>query len=240
MSGQAVADNLARIRERIAAVCARTGRPEGSVRLVGVTKRVPLPLVVEACRAGLRDLGENRVQDALERIEAVGGLLAAAGIGAETIRWHFIGHLQRNKAARASGRFALLHGVDSEELAGVLSRLAVQNGRTQSLLLEVNVSGEVQKSGVDPEAAPAIAARIGRLPGLELGGLMGMARYGAAEPELRATFAGLRSLADRLRTATGLPLPELSMGMSGDFEAAIAEGSTLVRIGTAIFGERQE
>ena len=240
MSGRAVADNLARVRERIAAACADVGRPEDSVQLVGVTKRIPLSTVVEACRAGLLDLGENRVQDALERMQTLSGLLPAAGLDPLRVRWHFIGHLQRNKAARAAGRFALLHGVDSEDLAGRLSRLAVREGRLEPILLEVNLTGEVQKSGVEPGAAEEIAERIGKLPGLELRGLMGMAGYGAGEQELRATFAGLRALAERLRSTTGLLLPELSMGMSSDFEAAIAEGATIVRIGTAIFGDRQD
>ena len=238
MTGPRVKENLERVRERIDAACARVGRTGESVQLVAVSKRIPLPLLVDACRAGQWALGENRVQDALSRQTELTAALAAAGLPADRVVWHFIGHLQGNKVARAVGRFDLLHGVDSLKLAQRLSGPADEGGRTERILLEVNISREPQKHGFSPVEVAETAARIGQLPGLELRGLMGMARSGAAEAELRTTFASLRRLAETAREFSGLSLPELSMGMSGDFEAAIAEGATIVRVGGAIFGER--
>ena len=239
MADHPVAERLAQVRERIAEACVRAGRSADAVKLVAVSKRIPLPLVVEACRAGQWDLGENRVAEAVDRQLELADLLVGAGLPVERLRWHFIGHLQSNKAGQAAGRFHLLHSVDSVKLAEKLSRLAVEAGRTETVLLEINISGEAQKHGLATEKASAVAARISCLPGLDLRGLMGMAKYGADESELRSSFALLRRLASDARAAAGLALPELSMGMSGDFEAAIAEGSTLVRIGGAIFGPRQ-
>lgn len=233
-----VADNLARIADRIIAACARSGRTRDDVRLVAVSKRIPLPALIEAAAAGQVRFGENRIQDALPRRDELARALAAAGVAAPPPEWHFIGHLQSNKARKAIGRFDLIHAVDSEKLAGRLSDLAVEAGLRQAVLLEVNVSGEDQKHGLSPDEAPAVAARAAALPGLDLRGFMGMARHGAPESELRATFAALRGLAEAARADSGRSLPELSMGMSGDFEIAIEEGATLVRIGTAVFGPR--
>ncbi len=238
MADQLVAERLARVRDRIAEACNRAGRSPEGVRLVAVSKRIALPLVVDACRTGQWDLGENRVVEAVDRQPELARLLTEAGLQAERLRWHFIGHLQSNKAGKAAGRFHMLHSVDSLKLAEKLSRLAVDEGRTETILLEINISGEAQKQGLAPGESGDIAAAIGSLPGLDLRGLMGMAKYGSSESELRTCFASLRLLAEDARSATGLALPELSMGMSGDFEAAIAEGSTLVRIGGAIFGPR--
>jgi pyridoxal phosphate enzyme (YggS family) len=240
MADHPVAERLARVRERIAEACQRAGRSTDTVKLVAVSKRIPLPLVVEACRAGQWDLGENRVAEAVDRQLELAGLLAGAGLPVERLRWHFIGHLQSNKAGRAVGRFHMLHSVDSVKLAEKLSRLAIEAGRTETVLLEINISGEAQKNGLATEETSDVVARISALPGLDLRGLMGMAKYGAGESELRSSFALLRRLAADARAAAGLELPELSMGMSDDFEAAIAEGSTLVRIGGAIFGPRQQ
>lgn len=231
-----VADSLLRVRERIDAACVRAGRPPRDVRLVAVTKFVPLPMVADACAAGQWDLGENRVQPALERMAALPPLLAERGLEPQRPRWHFIGHLQSNKAGKAGGRFALLHGVDSLPLAQRLAASAAAAGRAEAVLLEVNISGEPAKNGLDPAQAPDVLAACARLPGLQLRGLMGMARLGAGPAELSRSFALLRRLVEQGRRDTGLALPELSMGMSGDFEAAVAEGATLVRIGTAIFG----
>lgn len=239
MADRPVAERLARVRERIAEACLQAGRPAGAVKLVAVSKRIPLSLVVEACRAGQWDLGENRVAEAVDRQPELAGLLAGEGLPTERLRWHFIGHLQSNKAGKAAGRFHMLHSVDSVKLAEKLSRLATEAGRTETVLLEVNISGEVQKQGLAVEEVSDVAVRVCALPGLDLKGLMGMARYGAGESELRTSFASLRRVVEDARVSTGLALPELSMGMSGDFEAAIAEGSTLVRIGGAIFGPRQ-
>jgi pyridoxal phosphate enzyme (YggS family) len=238
MAASTVAERLDEVRARIEDACVRAGRPSSAVRLVAVSKRIPLPLVVEACRAGQWDLGENRIPEAIERQPELERLLAEEGLPAANLRWHFIGHLQSNKAGKAAGRFHLLHSVDSAKLAARLSRLATEAGRTERILLEINISGEEQKTGLDRSLGVETVVRIAALPGLELQGLMGMGRYGAEERELRAGFADLRNLCEEARAATGLPLPELSMGMSGDFEAAIAEGSTLVRIGGAIFGPR--
>jgi pyridoxal phosphate enzyme (YggS family) len=238
MDVRAVAANLAAVQQRIAAACVGAGRPTDSVRLVAVSKRIPDPLVVAACAAGQLDLGENRVQDALARQADLAPQLAAAGVDPATVRWHFIGHLQGNKAGKAAGRFHLVHGVDSLKLAGRLARLAEEAGRREPVLLEVNISGEAQKHGFAPDGAVAAAAEAARLPGLDLRGFMGMARHGAPAAELAGAFAGLRRLAEESRTATGLELPELSMGMSGDFETAVAEGATIVRVGNAIFGPR--
>lgn len=238
METRPTAGRLAAVRARIAAACERAGRRPDEVRLVAVTKQVALPLVVEAFRAGARDFGENRVFDALARQDGLARLLAGAGVDPAPVRWHFIGHLQRNKAARAAGRFALLHGLDSLELAQALSARAAAGGLREAVLLEVNVSGEAQKHGTAPAELPRLLDGCAALPGLEVRGLMAMAPWGAGEAPARRVFGELRSLAERERARTGLPLPELSMGMSDDFEAAVLEGATIVRIGGAIFGPR--
>jgi pyridoxal phosphate enzyme (YggS family) len=233
-----VEGRLARVRKRIAAACGRVGRDPAGVRLVAVTKRIPLADVVAACTAGQWDLGENRIQDALARIQELPPRLAAAGLDPARVRWHFIGHLQTNKAGKAIGPFQLLHALDSQHLAERLEDRAAAAGRIQPVLLEVNVSREPQKHGCDPEVAVELARDVAPRAHLDLQGLMTMARYEAPAAELRETFAGLRRLVERARDATGLPLPELSMGMSDDFEIAVEEGATLVRVGTAIFGPR--
>ncbi len=231
-----VADNLLRVRDRLAAASARSGRAAASVRLVAVSKRVPLDRVAEAVACGQLDLGENRIQDALPRRDELAARLGpdvAAGL-----RWHFIGPLQRNKVRKAVGGFSLIHAVDSPELAGRISQVALELGLRQPVLLEVNAAREAGKFGLDPAAVVAAAVAIAGLPGLELRGLMAMARQSAPATELGATFALVRRLAEAARADTGLALPELSLGMSDDFEIAIAEGATLVRLGTAVFGER--
>lgn len=238
MDAAAVAENLERVREGIASACSQAGRDPHAVRLVAVSKRIAPELVLAACLAGQRDLGENRVQDALERQDDFGPRLADAGLPADHVRWHFIGHLQGNKAGRAAGRFALVHGVDSLRLAVRLSRLAADAGRREPMLLEVNISGEGAKHGLGAHETVAAMEAVAEMPGADLQGLMGMARFGADETELRRTFAQLRGLAEQGRSATGLPLPELSMGMSADYREAIAEGATVVRVGGAIFGPR--
>jgi hypothetical protein len=235
MDVRPTAGRLAEVRRRIAVACERAGRGAGDVKLVAVTKLVPLPLVVEACLAGVRDLGENRVFDAVVRQDQLAELLAGSGVAPVDIRWHFIGHLQRNKASRAGGRFAMLHGVDSAELAALLSMRAVAAGLRETILLEVNLTGEPRKHGTSPADLPRLLDQAAALPGVEVRGLMGMAGADADEAQTRRQFAGLRGLAERERVRTGLTLPELSLGMSGDFEAAIAEGATIVRIGGAIF-----
>jgi len=198
------------------------------VRIVAVTKTHGPAAVRAALAAGLEDVGENRVQEALAKQEQLQDL---------PVRWHLIGSLQRNKARHAAGRFALIHSLDRTELADELAR-RIPGGGTQAVLVEVNCSGEPQKGGVEPASLAALLERIRSLPALELRGLMTMAPLTSDESAQRAAFARLRAVRDRMEAA-GYALPELSMGMSGDFPAAVEEGATMVRLGTLLFGERQ-
>lgn len=198
--------------------------------LVGVVKTVPADVIRHAVGEGLLDLGENRVQEAETHIAAVGRTAA---------RWHLIGHLQRNKAVRAVEMFDRIHGVDSVELAEALSRRAAAAGRRMPVLVEVNVSGEATKFGSAPEALAGLLEHVAGLPGLVLEGLMTVGPPVARPEESRRGFVRLRELRDQGERALGRPLPELSMGMSGDFEVAVEEGATLVRVGTALFGPRE-
>jgi hypothetical protein len=225
----AIRQRLDEVRGRIARAALRAGRDPGSVALVGVVKTVPEDLIRAAAALGLRDLGESRVQEAEGHVRAV---------GREAARWHMVGHLQRNKAGRALELFDRVHGVDSPELAEALSRRAVAVGRRLPVLVEVNVSGEATKFGVAPEQLMGVLERVAALPGLALDGLMTVGAPAAEAEEARPGFARLRALRDAGERALGLGLPELSMGMSGDFEVAVEEGATLVRVGTALFGER--
>jgi PLP dependent protein len=231
-----VAGNLERLAERLASVCARAGRAVDSVKLVAVSKKIDLDLVHQAVLAGQLDLGESRLQEALPRQDALAGRL---GPQPPTVRWHFIGHLQRNKAGKAAGRFVLIHGVHSLELAERLNRKASELGIVQPLLLQVNMTGEPQKDGLAPEELIETAGAVAGLPHIELRGLMAMAREGDREADLRSTFAAARELRDRAEIACGQSLPELSLGMSDDYPEAILEGATLVRLGTAVFGPRR-
>lgn len=230
-----VAANLERLRERIADVCARAGRDPGEVRLVAVSKRIDQARVAAAVAAGQLDLGENRLADALSRQDAFAADPALADAG---VRWHFVGHLQRNKASRAAGRFHLIHGVHSAELATRLDGKAAALDVVQPILLQVNVTAEPQKDGLAPDELPPTLDAVAACAQLDLRGLMCMARHGEPEAGLRRTFAGLRDLRDQAARRLGRALPELSMGMSDDFPAAVAEGATLLRIGTAVFGPR--
>ena len=220
---------LDEVRGRIARAAERAGRDPRSVVLVGVIKTVPEGLIREAVSLGLVDLGENRVQEAETHVGA---------IGREAARWHMIGHLQRNKAGRAVDLFDRVHGVDSVGLAEALSRRAVAGGRRLRALVEVNVTGEVTKFGAAPDTVVGLLERVVELPGLAIDGLMTVGAPVATPGEARSGFARLRALRDESERALGLRLPELSMGMSGDFEVAVEEGATLVRVGTALFGER--
>ena len=220
---------LDEVRGRIARAAERVGRDPASVVLVGVVKTVPEELIREALALGLADLGENRVQEASAHVEAIGRGAA---------RWHMVGHLQRNKAGRAVELFDRVHGVDSVGLAEALSRRAAAAGRRLPVLVEVNVSHEASKFGAAPEAALELMAQVATLPGLALEGLMTVGAPATRPEEARPSFAGLRALRDRGERMLGLRLPELSMGMSGDFEVAVEEGATMVRVGTALFGAR--
>jgi pyridoxal phosphate enzyme (YggS family) len=225
----AIQASLDEVRGRIARAAGRAGRDPAEVVLVGVVKTVPVERIREAVSLGLADLGENRVQEAETHI---------AALGRSGARWHMIGHLQRNKAGRAVELFDRVQAVDSAALAEALSRRAVAAERTLPVLVEVNVSGEATKFGAAPEAVEGLLEQVAALPGLALDGLMTVGPPVASADEARAGFARLRALRERGERSLGRRLPELSMGMSGDFEVAVEEGATLVRVGTALFGER--
>ncbi len=227
MAAPDLVDRLAAVRETIDRSLARAGRRQ-SVTIVAVTKTHPPDAVRQALAAGLGDVGENRVQEAIEKQDALSGI---------RVRWHLIGTLQRSKARLITGRFALIHSVDRADLAADIARRAPAGSR-QRVLLQVNCSAEPQKGGVEPQQLPKLIDDVLALPALELCGLMTMAAFDAGEPELRRTFAMLRRLRDE-GEQRGVALPELSMGMSGDYPIAVEEGATLVRLGTILFGERR-
>ena len=211
------------LTSRLRAVAAANGHDPDRLRIVGVTKTHPVALVRAAFEAGITRLGENRVQEAEPKIAAV-----------PDAEWHFIGRLQSNKVRRVVRAFAMIHSVDSGDLLERLDAVASEEHRAPLVLLQVNVSGEATKAGFPPEALATVTT-----PGaVRLAGLMTMAPMDATPDEARAVFGGLRVLRDRLEDRLGLSLPELSMGMSADADAAAAEGATLVRIGTALFGPR--
>ena len=223
-----LAENLAAVQSRIANAVEKSGRSAHEVRLVAVSKTYPAEAIRELFETGQQAFGESRMQEALPKVEAL----------PPGIEWHFIGHLQTNKIRKVVGQFALFHGVDNENLALQMNRIAGELSVTANVLLEVNVSGEESKFGFAPENLPAALENLAPLPFLRIRGLMTMAPYSDNPEEARPYFAKLRDVRDRLATATGLPLSELSMGMSGDFEQGIAEGATIVRVGSAIFGSR--
>jgi len=227
MDFPALPDRLRHVRETIERHKAVAGwRHE--VRIVAVTKTHPAAAVRVAVAAGLGDVGENRVQEALGKQDELSGV---------AVRWHLIGSLQRNKARHAAGRFALIHSVDRLDLAQELGR-RTPPGTGQPVLVQVNCSAEPQKGGAEPEELPALLEAVASVPGLALEGLMTMAAFDADEATLRRTFGLLRRLRDE-GLARGHRLPELSMGMSGDYAIAVEEGATMVRLGTVLFGERQ-
>jgi pyridoxal phosphate enzyme (YggS family) len=213
----------------MAAAARRAGRDPASVTLVAVSKTVPLDRLRGIEAAGIADLGENRIQEAVAKIEALG----------TAFRWHLIGHLQRNKARRAVELFDLIHSIDSLELATTLNRHAQSAGKHQRVLLQVNVAGEASKGGFSPAGVREAAEELARLSYLQPEGLMTIAPLGADEHRLRAVFGALRDLhCDLAGHFDRLTWRHLSMGMTDDFELAIEEGATLVRIGRAVFGER--
>jgi pyridoxal phosphate enzyme (YggS family) len=228
--------NFAGLPERLAHVRGEIARWQAVagwshvVTIVAVTKGFGPEAVRAARAAGLSEVGENRVQEALDKMAQV----PDAGIA-----WHLIGHLQRNKAKLVPGRFTLVHSLDSAELAEELARRSAPQGIRQRVLLQVNVAGEEQKSGCAPADAPALARRIAALEPLVFDGLMTLAPLTDDVDVQRRTFRGLRQLRDSLQEE-GLWLPTLSMGMSGDYATAIEEGATVIRLGTALFGPRTE
>lgn len=228
MTYRDLASRLARVREEIARVQARQGLHE-AVTIVAVTKGFGADAVRAAVEVGLTDVGENRVQEALDKIEAARDVV---------VQWHLIGHLQTNKARFVPGRFAMVHSVDSPRVAAALARANAGVGLDRlPVLLQVNVAGEVQKSGCAPADVAALAEAAMAAGSLHLRGLMTMAPYTDDETIQRRTFAQLRRLREEL-ASRGLSAPELSMGMSGDYAAAVAEGATMLRLGTVLFGER--
>lgn len=222
-----IGERLSSVQHRIAIAAERAGRSPSDVVLVAVTKSFPAHVAIEAFRAGLTDLGENRAQELKEKAIAI----------AEPVRWHFIGHLQTNKARQVVGVADLIHSVDRFGLAEEIARRARSRGEIQDVLIEVNVSGETSKHGADPARASHLAEEVASLEGVRVRGFMTMAPL-AEEPEAsRPYFSELRELRDLV--APSLPdATELSMGMTRDFEVAIEEGATLVRVGEAIFGPR--
>jgi pyridoxal phosphate enzyme (YggS family) len=217
------------VRARIVAAAGRAGRGADDVVVVAVSKTVPLERLRSAPAAGIADLGENRVQEAAAKIEALG----------HGVTWHLVGHLQRNKAKAAVTLFDLIHSVDDVELATALDRHAGVLGKRQRVLFQVNVSGEASKSGFTAAELRTVVERLAALPHLQPEGLMTIAPQGAGEEELRGIFRALRLLRDQLAPAfPGGPWRHLSMGMTDDYEIAVEEGATLVRVGRAIFGER--
>jgi pyridoxal phosphate enzyme (YggS family) len=223
-----VAQNLALVHRRLAEAAHRAGRDPGEVRLVAVSKKVEAARLNQAVAAGQRLFGENYVQEAKGKIAALGPGLS----------WHLIGSLQTNKAREAVALFDLIHAVDRLKLAQALESAAARLGKVQAVLLQVNLAAEDTKSGAAPEAVPELLKALAGLPHLEVAGLMTMPPWFADPEAARPFFRALRELRDRMRDLVGLALPELSMGMSGDYEVAVAEGATLVRVGTAIFGTR--
>ena len=223
-----ISDNLINIHSRMQDAAQRVGRQVSDVRLVAVSKTYPPAVIQEAWNAGQHVFGENRVQDALPKIEE---------LPAEA-EWHFIGHLQSNKIRKALPAFTLIHGVDNLELAQQINRIAGEMGLTANILLEINVSGEASKFGFSPADLRENLEGLLCLPNIRINGLMTMAPYSEDPETARPVFSKLRILRDELAAQSGQALPELSMGMSGDFEVAIQEGATIVRIGSSIFGHR--
>lgn len=220
----ALAERLSDLRDRISAASVAAGRDAAEVELLAVSKTFPAEAVAEARAAGQRLFGESRQQEAAPKIAVL----------PKDLEWHFIGALQRNKARKVLADFACIHSIDSLRLAEYLDRVAGEEGKRPGVYLEVNVAGEASKGGFDPAELLAGAEQLAAFANLNLRGLMCI----PPEGDSRRWFAATRELRDRLQTASGLTLPGLSMGMSGDFEEAIAEGATIVRVGSALFGYR--
>lgn len=216
---------VADVRARIAAAAARSGRRPEEITLVAVTKGVPLTRIREAVAAGVTDVGESRVQEAAPKVAAL----------REAVRWHLVGHLQRNKAPLAAGLFTVIHSLDTVRLAQTLSRHAP---RRVDVLVQVNIAREPQKHGVPPEAVAEILRGAAALPGIRVVGLMTIPPLHPDPERARPIFRRLRTLRDEAARVLGTALPHLSMGMSDDFEVAVEEGATMVRVGRAIFGPR--
>lgn len=226
-----VRENLEAVQGIIEDACERAGRPGDGVTLIAVSKTKPLELVREAYEAGARDFGENKVQDLLDRIEAL----------PSDIRWHMIGHLQRNKVKYIVGKVAMIHSVDSLRLAEEISHEAVKQGVEVDVLVEVNVAGEESKFGVSATDCTLLVEEIAKLPSVHVQGLMTIAPFTEDAEENRQYFRKLKKLSVDIgsKNIDNVNMAVLSMGMTGDYPVAIEEGATYVRVGTGIFGERQ-
>jgi pyridoxal phosphate enzyme (YggS family) len=225
-----IKENYFEVNEKVGKACDRAGRNRDGVTLIAVSKTKPLEDLREAYEAGARDFGENKVQELVDKIPQM----------PEDIRWHMIGHLQRNKVKYIVDKVYMIHGVDSLRLGEEISKEAVKHGVTVRILIEVNVAGEDTKYGVSPEEAPQLAIGLSKLPGISLQGLMTIAPYVTDPEENRLIFAKLRQLAVDIseKNIDNVSMNVLSMGMTGDYEVAVEEGATFVRVGTGIFGER--
>lgn len=237
-----IRDNIRRVEDCIAASCAKVGRDPSEITLVAVSKQKSVAAILEAIAAGLKHLGENRVEEGIAKIPQVRDRASA------DVTWHMVGHVQSRKAKSVVSRFDIVQSLDSLKLAKRLSRFAGESNRVLRALLEVNVSGEASKYGLAgynwyrdisvKEALWSEAGEIAALPHLEITGLMTMAPFDAEEKTIRHVFADLRALRDDLSLEVQAPLPDLSMGMTDDYPIAIEEGATMIRVGRAIFGER--
>lgn len=237
-----IANNLQEIRNRIAAAARRAGRDASDVTLVAVSKGQPVERIAEAIAAGQRDFGENYAQEMLAHVGAnlVFAPAASGRIQDSPLQWHFIGHLQRNKVKQIIGHSALIHSVDSPELVLEIDKRAAASEKIQPVLIELNLHGESSKTGLAPDRAEMLVSEMNRLPHVDLKGLMTIPPATEDAEEARASFRLLREIRDALnrKNVYKRPLAGLSMGMTHDFEIAIEEGATIVRVGTGIFGER--
>ena len=223
-----LAANLQTVRQRITDACRRSGRDPAGVTLLAVSKNQPPETIRAAAAAGLSLFGENRVQEARSKISQCPA----------SLRWHMIGHLQSNKCRDAVSLFSMIQSVDSLPLAVEINKWAGHFARTMPVLLEINIAGESSKFGCSPEKLPAVLPQINALPRLEIHGLMTVAPFTPDPEKTRPVFRRLRELKAECEKILGAPLPHLSMGMTGDFEIAIEEGATIIRIGSALFGPR--
>ena len=225
-----VVENLAEVERRVCAACERAGRPREEVTLIAVSKTKPVSMIEELLPGGTRDFGENKVQELCEKYEQL----------PKEIRWHLIGHLQRNKVKYVVDKACLIHSVDSLRLAETISEEAVKRQLTVPVLIEVNVAGEESKFGVSPEETEELIREIAKLPGMAVKGLMTIAPFVENPEENRVHFANLKKLCVdvKMKNIDNVSMNVLSMGMTGDYEVAIEEGATMIRVGTGIFGER--
>lgn len=225
-----IAENIRDVEAKIEAACKASGRNRDEVRLIAVSKTKPLPMLQEAYDAGCRDFGENKVQEIMDKYDRMPG----------DVRWHMIGHLQRNKVKYIVDKVCMIHSVDSLRLAEEISREAVKKGVVVSILVEVNVAGEESKFGIDTQGAQMLVQEIAKLPGIAVKGLMTIAPNVQNQEDNREVFRKLKQIAVDIKQKNidNVCMDELSMGMTGDYEVAAAEGATYVRVGTGIFGER--